>query len=50
MTSLIDAGININTIRSYAGHADEKTTYFNYCFDRATDVEKKTLLERALAN
>lgn len=35
ISSLIDAGININTIRAYAGHADEKTTYFNYCFDRA---------------
>jgi integrase len=26
ISSLIDAGININTIRSYAGHADERTT------------------------
>ena len=50
ISSLIDAGININTIRSYAGHADEKTTYFNYCFDRAPDAEKKRLLEKALAN
>ena len=48
ISSLIDAGININTIRSYAGHADERTTYFNYCFDRAPDAEKKKLLEKAL--
>ena len=48
ISSLIDAGININTIRSYAGHADERTTYFNYCFDRAPDTEKKMLLEKAL--
>ena len=48
ISSLIDAGININTIRSYAGHADERTTYFNYCFDRAPDAEKKMLLEKAL--
>lgn len=50
ISSLIDAGININTVRSYAGHADERTTYFNYCFDRAPDTEKKMLLEKALAN
>ena len=49
ISSLIDAGININTVRSYAGHADERTTYFNYCFDRTPDAEKKQLLERALA-
>ncbi len=49
ISSLIDAGININTIRSYAGHADERTTYFNYCYDRTPDAEKKQLLEKALA-
>ena len=48
ISSLIDAGININTVRSYAGHADERTTYFNYCFDRAPDTEKKMRLEKAL--
>lgn len=50
ISALIDAGININTVRSYAGHADERTTYFNYCFDRAPDTEKKMLLEKALAS
>ena len=49
ISSLIDAGININTVRSYAGHADERTTYWNYCYDRTPDAEKKKLLERALA-
>ena len=49
ISSLIDAGININTVRSYAGHADERTTYWNYCYDRTPDAEKKRLLERALA-
>lgn len=33
----------------YAGHADERTTYFNYCYDRTPDAEKKQLLEKALA-
>lgn len=50
ISSLIDAGININTVRSLVGHADERTTYFNYCFDRTPDAEKKNLLERALAS
>ncbi|MBQ0004625.1 MAG: hypothetical protein KBS68_02045 [Clostridiales bacterium] len=46
---LIDVGININTVRSLAGHADERTTYYNYCFDRAPDAEKKHLVEMALS-
>ena len=50
ISSLIDAGININTIRSYVGHADERTTYGSYCFDRTPDTEKKMLLERALVS
>ena len=46
ISSLIDAGININTIRSYAGHADERTTYFNYCFDRAPMQKRRSFLKR----
>ena len=48
ISALIDAGININTIRESAGHADERTTYFNYCFDRASDEHKRKLVEEAL--
>lgn len=48
ISSLIDAGININTIRAFVGHADERTTYYNYCFDRSPEIEKKRLLEKAL--
>lgn len=48
ISTLIDAGINIDTIRRMAGHADEKTTYNNYCFDRATDSENEQKLEDAL--
>ena len=50
ISSLIDVGININTVRALAGHADERTTYFNYYFDRAPEDEKKRLLEAALSN
>ena len=49
ISSLIDAGININTVRSYAGHADERTTYSCYCFDRTPEKFKKEQLEDALA-
>ena len=48
ISALIDGGVNINTVRAMAGHADERTTYFNYCFDRATDEYKKSLIEKAL--
>ncbi len=49
ISTLIDAGININSVRSYAGHADERTTYSCYCFDRTPERFKKEQLERALA-
>lgn len=48
ISTLIDAGVNINTIRSLAGHENEETTYKNYCFDRMVDKQKEDLLERAL--
>lgn len=40
ISSLIDVGINIDTVRAYAGHADERTTYLSYCFDRRPEAEK----------
>ena len=49
ISSLIDAGININSVRSYAGHADERTTYSCYCYDRTPERFKKEQLERALS-
>ena len=49
ISTLIDAGVNINTIRKQAGHANELTTYKNYCFDRMVDTQKEELLEKALS-
>ena len=49
ISTLIDAGVNINTIRSFAGHSDERTTYQCYCYDRSTEEDKRQLLESALA-
>lgn len=48
ISALIDAGMNINTIREIVGHADEKTTWGSYCYDRHTSDERKEILEDAL--
>lgn len=48
ISALIDGKVNINTIREMVGHADERTTYNNYCFDRSTEDEKVNLIEKAL--
>lgn len=48
ISALIDGQVNINTIREMVGHADERTTFGNYCFDRNTDLEKANLIENAL--
>lgn len=48
ISSLIDAGVNIDEIRRLVGHADERTTYGNYCFNRLTKKETRDVIERAL--
>jgi integrase len=48
ISALIDGNVNINTIRELVGHADERTTYSSYVFDRSTDEEKKQGIEEAL--
>ena len=49
ISTLIDAGLNINEIRKAAGHEDERTTLKNYTFNRQTEVEKENAFEKALA-
>ena len=49
ISKLIDANMNINTIREMVGHADERTTYHNYCFDRSSDAERQQVMDRALS-
>ena len=49
ISKLIDGGVNINTVRELAGHADERTTYNNYCYDRKTKEERFLVVEQALA-
>lgn len=50
ISTLIDAGININEIRKQVGHEDERTTYKNYCFNRMTKSDTENLFEKALVN
>lgn len=48
ISALLDNQVNINTIREMVGHADERTTFGNYCFDRNTEPEKLNKIECAL--
>ena len=49
ISTLYDAGVNINSIREFVGHADEQTTLHNYCYDRKSQQEKLDQVEKALA-
>lgn len=48
ISTLIDAGVNINTIREVVGHKDERTTLNCYCYDRLSLEERREKIERAL--
>lgn len=48
ISKMLDAQMNINTVRKFAGHEDEKTTYNNYCFDVKRKEENRNQLEEAL--
>ena len=49
ISTLIDNGVNINTIREMLGQMDEKTTLGNYCFDRKDKNERHRLINKALS-
>ena len=48
ISKLIDANINIDTVREIAGHSDEKTTLNYYCYDRNSDKERREKILSAL--
>jgi integrase len=49
ISTLIDnENININYIREQVGHADERTTYGNYCFNRKSKDLTEYDMEQAL--
>ena len=47
VSALIDAGININTVKNIVGHEDARTTLGNYTFDRL-HAEQLERIEHAL--
>lgn len=50
ISSLLDTpNLNLNFVRSQAGHESEKITLRNYCFNRKTDSETEALMEMALS-
>ena len=48
ISTLIDNGVNINTIREMMGHRDERTTLNSYCFDRKEKEERRQLVNDSL--
>lgn len=50
ISALIDGGVNINEIRKQVGHANETTTYRNYCYNRFNDKETRHQIQNALAS
>ena len=48
ISTLIDSGMNIDTVRRLAGHKDEAVTLGNYCFDRSSPEAIRNQLEKAL--
>jgi len=50
ISTLIQAGININTVRQAAGHVDEVTTYRSYVYDRSDNDEKKQAIKDAITD
>lgn len=48
ISSLLDAQMSINSVRQYAGHADERTTLQNYVFDRTDQAARLQKFEDAV--
>lgn len=47
ISRMIDAHVNINSLREQVGHEDERTTFNNYCYDRNTQAETNMIFEHA---
>ena len=48
ISTLLDANMNLDTVRRIAGHKDEKVTLSNYYYDRSTPDDIRMQLENAL--
>lgn len=49
ISTLLEGGININTVRLLAGHEDEKTTLNNYTYDTNDTAQIENEINRCLA-
>ncbi len=49
LSSMVNAGVSLNTVRSFAGHVDEKTTLRYYTFDRESEAVRNEQMEKALS-
>ena len=49
ISTLLDGGVNLNTVREWAGHKDEHTIFNSYYYDRRTSDEKREILDDALS-
>lgn len=49
LSSLVNAGISLNTVKNFAGHIDEETTLKYYTFDRETELIRNQQIEKALS-
>lgn len=49
LSSMVNAGISLNAVRSFAGHVDESTTLKYYVFDREKESTRNEQFERALS-
>ena len=47
ISKMIDASVNLNTIRKIVGHSSEQTTLGNYCYDRYDKSEIYTTITNA---
>lgn len=49
LSSMVNSGISLNAVKSFAGHVDEETTLKYYTFDRENDEKKNKMFEKALS-
>ena len=49
ISTLLDAGLNLNEVRKQVGHEDERTTLHNYCFNRNVESQNEKEIEEVLA-
>lgn len=49
LSSMVNAGISLNTVKNFAGHVDEETTLKYYTFDRETEKVRNQQIEKALS-